>query len=138
MDYREVADGRLTSKTVEFEKYVASRRFPGDRRAEKIEHPLHGRRVKMSLVNGELAITGAHGITADLVKRIGLNLGEEYAITYPSRPVKVGDTWQIEGDTYARIIGDPNLIAGFAFMRLKEVLEIDGRKCAIIDCDEQF
>ncbi len=124
-----VSNGKLVKKKVEVLEQVSEQKGEGP-----VTSALQGRTLTVSMKDGRVHVEGADDVEERLVKMIKMD--EDYVNWLPRQPVAVGDSWQIDAGAFFNNVflrfaaADANKSA--VTLTLREIREIDGRRCAVI------
>jgi len=122
--------GRITRKVVLVEDSYREDQDVQTGKFVRQEDGLKGRKATIALRDGKEERTGLDGIPDEIQKTLALD--DPLTALYPSGPVRVGDTWEISGDGLKKVFAGGDFNEGKITARLREVKEIDGRKCAVL------
>jgi hypothetical protein len=126
----EAADGKATKVLYDCREEIEEEKQPGAEDWTRKEQPLHGRKVTVFMRDGALAYEGADELDPSQLK--DLTLDDKNAHLFPKKPVAVGDRWDVsDEDAKAFIQADPFDKARIS-MKLLEVKELDGHRCAVL------
>lgn len=131
LEYKEVVDGKAARIVVNCTENIEERKSPPTLQWEKKEKGLHGRRVEIFMKDGKLAREGAEGLDEKLLKK--LDLIDRTSVLYPKNAVGVGETWEVTGEDVRNFLGaDGEMKEASIKLKLLEVKEIEGRRCAVL------
>lgn len=127
----EVAGGQVTKAVLTVQEDVEQKKGPPTGEWEKVEKPLHGKKITLSMVDGKIVREGVEGLEAKVVNK--LNLTDKTIHIFPKTPVGPGDSWEVKGDDVREFIGgDEDLKDGKIKVKFDSVKEIEGKRCAIL------
>jgi hypothetical protein len=126
----EAADGKPTKLIYDCEEDIEARKPSEDSDWVTAERPLHGRKITVSLVEGKETLEDADQIPERELKRITLE--DRSALLYPKDPVAVGDSWEVPSADVRKFLGNDEMTKGSCSVKLAEVKDVDGRRCAIL------
>jgi hypothetical protein len=129
--FAELAGGKVSKKVMYFESSVKEEKGPGAEEYTRSETPVHGKRITLTPKGESVSTEGADGIMDDeSLKK--LRLDEAYEHLQPGKAVAVGESWEVKGEALLKFTNDKNLAGGRITCTLKEVKEVDKRRCAIV------
>jgi len=123
-----VADGRPTRKTVEYLSDTDEQTAGG--RTERRENPLHGKRVTGARKDGKWTFACEEKLDEETLRKAGDD--EKFTQLLPGREVAVGESWTLSGDKLSDAWAASGGLEGEMKMTLKDLKEIDGKRCATI------
>lgn len=133
-DFVEVEEGKLTKVILDCVEVFEEKKQPPSMEWNRTDKPLHGRKVTMTLKDGQVVREGVDGLDEKHQKK--LHLEDSSARLFPKNPVAVGDRWEIKGEDVRKFLeSDEDLKDGTIKMKLVEIKEIDKRRCAVIKGD---
>lgn len=130
MEILEVQGDKVTRASFHFEEDVEEKRDPGRDGMVRREKPLHGRKVTVRIEDGKAAYDPEEGLDAEA--KNALRLEDNFAKTFPARPIAVGETWDVTGEALKSMFQDPKM-DGKLTARLAEVKDFQGRRSAFLD-----
>jgi len=132
----EVVDGKPKSVVFDTEKSVEEQKPPGADEFQTKEKPLHKTRITVTEKNGKLSYEGGEGVDPKDLKKLDLE-ADKFSQTFPGKPIAVGESWEVAGEKARALFGkdDNDFKDGKVSCTLKEIKEIDGRKCVVVDMD---
>jgi len=134
LEFVEVEDGKLTKLVLDCVEDFEEKKQPPSMEWNRTDKPMNGRKVTLTLKDGQVVREGVDGLDEKHQKK--LTLEDSSARIFPKNPVAVGDRWEIKGEDVQKFLeNDENLKDGTIKMRLVEVKEIDKRRCAVIKAD---
>ncbi|HTF57239.1 MAG TPA: hypothetical protein VK661_08400 [Planctomycetota bacterium] len=125
-----VQGSRITRKVVQVEDSYREDQDVQTSKFVRQEDGLKGRKVTITLRDGKEERTGLDGVPDEAQKT--LTLDDPLTGLFPTGPVRVGDSWEIAGDGLKKIFAGGDFTEGKITVRLREVKEVDGRKCAVL------
>ena len=129
-------DGAVINKaSYKVEEAVEEKKEPGAPDFTRSEKATHGKTIVVERKDGKVSHQGADGLSAKDLK--DFDLDDTFAQSFPKQPVAVGETWEVPAATLKEMFNDPTT-EGKMTLTLKEVKEIDGRKCAVLDASLQM
>jgi len=132
LEYKEVVDGKVARTVFKCTENVEEKKAPPTLQWEKKEKGLHGRRLEIYMKDGKLVREGSEGIEEKLLKK--LDLTDRTSLIYPKNAVGVGESWEVTGEDVRSFLGaDADLKEASIKMKLLEVKEIEGRRCAVFN-----
>jgi hypothetical protein len=126
----ELADGKVVKASHHIEEDVEETREPGAEEFARKENPLHGKKIVVALKEGKRTYEGAEGVEEKELQ--SLDLEDEFANAFPAGPVAVGDSWEVSPEAVKKIFDDDKL-EGKMTVKLAEVKDHEGRRCAFLD-----
>src|SRR5258706_4489036 len=132
MEFAEVANGAVARSVLVWQTHLEEKKGPPTGEWIKKEMPLQGRTITLSMKDGLLVRDGADGLDEKLIKK--LDLADRSSRLFPKTPVAPGDTWEVEGEDVRKFLAaDNDLKDAKVKVKLLEVKEIDGRRCAVLN-----
>lgn len=131
-EFADVADGKVTKMVVDCtEAYEEKKQKPMMPDWTRKDEPMHGRKVTISLKDGETVREGAEGLDEKALRKLDL---KDVAGHYlPKTPVAVGESWEIKGDEIRDFLQtEQEMKDAKVTLKLTAIKEIDKRRCAII------
>lgn len=125
-----VEDGKPTKVTYDVEEDVEEQKERSGTGFKRIEKPLHGKKVTVSLQDGKKVVEGAEGLDEETIQ--SLRLDDKFSRLYPKRPVAIGESWEVTGKDLQAAM-EQETMDGKVLLKLLEVKEIDQRRCAILE-----
>lgn len=126
----DVVDGAVVKSLFKCTEHAEEKKGPPTMQWEKKEKPLQGRTITTSLVDGKLVREGADGLADKVLRKV--ELADKSALLFPKGPVAVGDSWDVApADALKFFSADDDLREVKIKVKLLEVKEIDGRRCAV-------
>ena len=130
-EYVEVADGKVTRMVIDCAEDFEEKKQPPNMEWNRTDGAMHGRKVTLFLKDGQTVREGAEGLKEKDLKKLDLTNGE--VKFFPDKPVAVGDSWDVKGDAVKEFINAQDEIKEASLkIKLKEVKEIDKRRCAVM------
>ncbi len=131
-EFVEVEGGKVKKVVIDCEEDVEEKKQPPNEDFEKTENPLHGKKVTLSEKDGKRVIEGEGA--DELPEKVSrkLRLEDTNSFLFPKEAVAVGDSWEVKGDDLKKFVNDDDIKEGTVKLKLSEVKEIGGRKCAVI------
>src|SRR6266850_2824108 len=131
-EFAEVADGQVTKMVFDCtESYEEKRQPPAMLEWTRTDDPLHGRKVTISIKDGQVVREGADGLAEKDLRK--LDLKSPSSFIFPKQPVAVGDSWEVKGDAIRELLAAGEEIKeGKIKLKLTAVKEIDKRRCAVL------
>ena len=125
-----VEKGVLVRKTVKvIDSYVETKDVQTNKYIRK-DDAILGRTVTITMKNGREERAGGDGVPEHELK--ALTFVDPLTRLYPDKPVAVGDEWDISGEGLKQFFPGGDFTDGRILVSLREVREIDGRKCAFL------
>lgn len=129
-------DGAAMMKaTYQVEEAYEEKKQPGAADFERADKPTKGKTVVAERKEGKIVYQGAEGLTEKDLK--DFDLDDTFAQSFPQDPVAVGATWEVPAETLKKMFHDPTS-EGKMTLTLKEVKDVDGRRCAVLDAAMQM
>ncbi|HKS16988.1 MAG TPA: hypothetical protein VJU16_06730 [Planctomycetota bacterium] len=130
VDMSRVVDGRLTLKGVEVaDSYIETQDVKTGKYVRK-DDAIHGRKVTIGLRDGREERTGVEGVPE--AEQNTLTIDDPLTRLFPEIPVAIGQSWDFEGDGLKKIFAGGDFTEGRIVVSLRDVKEIDGRRCALL------
>jgi hypothetical protein len=131
-EYAQVAEGKVTKMVLDHREDVEEQKgtMTGGEWV-KSEKPLHGKKITVSLKEGKLVREGHDGLDDKVVEK--LTLEDRTSHLFPKQAVGPGDTWEIKGEDVRKFLADDDVKDATIKLKLLEIKEIDGRRCAVIN-----
>ena len=131
-EYADVADGKLTTVVVDSTEDFEEQKQPPAMEWQRTDKAMHGRKVTISQKDGQLVREGAEGLKESDMK--DLDLKNPHERVYPKKSVGIGEEWELKGEAVREFLGSEQgeLKDATLKMKLKEVKEIDKRRCAVL------
>lgn len=127
----EVADGAVVKALLTVHEDVEEKKGPPTMLWEKMEKPLHGRKITLTQKDGKVEHEGIEGLEEKVVKK--LTLTDKTSRIFPKTAVAPGDQWEVRGEDVREFLGaDDDVKEGTIKVKLDSVKEIDGRRCAVL------
>lgn len=131
IEYAEVENGKVTRMVIDTAEDYEEKKQPPTMEWNRTDNPMNGRKVTIFMKDGELVREGTDGLKEKDLKKLDLSQGE--AKFFPDKPVAVGDSWEVKGDAVRDFINARDEIKEASLkVKLKEVKEIDKRRCAVM------
>lgn len=132
MDCLAVEGGAITKASYKVEEAVEEKKEPGAPEFTRAEKATHGKTIVVERKDGKLSQQGADGIPEKDLK--DFDLDDTFAQSFPKQPLGVGESYEVPAETLKKMFHDPTS-EGKLTITLKELKEIDGRKCAVLEAD---
>lgn len=131
IEYVDVENGKVTRLVIDTAEDYEEKKQPPTMEWNRTDNPMNGRKVTIFMKDGEIVREGTDGLKEKDLKKLDLSQGE--AKFFPDKPVAVGDSWEVKGDAVREFINARDEIKEASLkVKLKEVKEIDKRRCAIM------
>lgn len=131
-EFAEVEDGKVTRLVIDCAEDFEEKKAPPTMEWSRTDNAMHGRKVTVFMKDGQVIREGAEGLKEKELK--GLNLNTQEARFYPEKPVAVGESWEVKGDSVKEFFGNSEEIKDASLkLKLTAVKEIDKRRCAVIN-----
>ena len=128
----DVVDGAVTKSLFRCTEQIEEKKGPPTMQWEKKEKALQGRTITTSLLDGKLVREGADGIPDKALRKV--ELSDKSALLFPKGPVAIGDSWDVPpADALKFFSADDDLREVKIKVKLLEVKDIDGRRCAVLN-----
>lgn len=125
----EVKDDRVTKASFHMEEHVQETSQPGSGEGARVERPLHGKKAVATVKDGKVVYEGLEG---DEDAKKEFELEDDFSKAFPKKPVAVGDSWDVTGEAL-RSIFDNEKIDGKLTLKLAEIKDHQGKRCAFLD-----
>ncbi len=135
MDCLAVEGGAITKASYKVEEAVEEKKEPGAAEFTRSEKATHGKTVVAERKDGKVTHQGADGLGAKDIK--DFDLDDTFAQSFPKHALAVGDSYEVPAETLKEMFHDPTS-EGKLLISLKELKEIDGRKCAVLEAHLQM
>ncbi len=129
MELQSVAGDKVTKAFYHIQEDIEEKKEPGAEEFTRTEKPLHGRKITVQSKDGGLVYEGADGL--DEKTRQSLDLDDDFAKTFPAKPVGVGESWEVPAEALKDIFNDEKL-GGKMTLKLTEVKDFQGRRAAFL------
>jgi hypothetical protein len=130
MDCLAVDGPVINNASYKVEEAVEEKKEPGAPDFTRSEKATHGKTIVVERKDGKVVHQGADDLSPKDLK--DFDLDDTFAQSFPKQPVAVGESWEVPAETLKKMFHDPTS-EGKMTLALKEVKEIDGRKCAVLD-----
>jgi len=131
IEFSEVENGKVTRMVIDTAEDYKEKKQPPTMEWDRTDNPMNGRKVTIFMKDGQIVREGADGLKEKDLKNLVLSQKEEKL--FPDKPVAVGDSWEVKGDAVREFINVQDEIKEASLkMKLKEVKEIDKRRCAVM------
>ena len=125
-----VDNGALTRKTVKVVDSYMETKDPQTNKYIRKDDTVQGRTITISMQGGREQRTGGDGVPEPELK--ALAFVDPLTRLFPEKPVAVGDSWDISGEGLKQFFPGGDFSEGRILVTLREVRDIDGRKCAVL------
>jgi hypothetical protein len=131
-EFADVADGKLTKLVHDCaESYREIKQAPMQPDWNRTDDAMHGRKVTISLKDGQVVREGADGLSEKELKKLDLKSSEMGL--FPKDPVAVGESWEVAGDDIRQFLNIEQEVKNAKLkLKLASVKEIDKRRCAVL------
>lgn len=127
-EYLEVKDGAVVRKLIEVtddtDEHVA------DGVKQRSKNPTAGKKITVTIKDGKHAYEGAGDIDEKTLRRVADE--DKFYQLLPKKEVAAGDSWTLTGKDLKEAFIASGPVEGSIGLTLKELREIDGRRCAVI------
>lgn len=131
IEYVEAENGKVTRLVVDCAEDFEEKKQPPTMEWVRTDNAMHGRKVTILQKDGQVVREGADGLKEKELKKLDLTIGEPKF--FPDKPVAVGDSWDVKGDAVKEFINAQDEIKDASLkVKVKEVKEIDKRRCAVL------
>lgn len=126
----DVKDGKIVKGSIHVVEDYEEAREPGSEEFKRKDNPLHGKKITVTMKDGQPVFEGIEDPDAKMKK--ALRLDDEFSRTFPRKPVGVGESWTVSGKELQDVLEDEKADGKMTF-KLTEVKDVDKRKCAVLD-----
>lgn len=132
LEFGDVAEGQVTRLIVDCTEDFGEKKEPPTMEWTRTDNAMHGRKVTISTKDGQLVREGAEGLKESDLKKLDLKNSE--SSLFPTKPVAVGEEWEIKGEAAREFFGSDEGDIKDATIKLKvsSIKEIDKRRCAML------
>jgi hypothetical protein len=114
----QVADAYVESQDIQTGKFI------------RTDNAINGRTVTIERRGGGEVLAGVEGVPEAEQKTLAMD--DPLTKLFPDHAVKVGETWEISGEGLKRIFTTGDFTEGRIEIALREIKEIEGRRCAVL------
>jgi hypothetical protein len=131
-EYADVADGKLTKLVLDCtESFKEVKQVPMQPDWNRTDEAMHGRKVTISLKDGQVVREGADGLSEKELKKLDLKTVEMGLL--PKDPLAVGESWEVTGEGVRQFLDIEQEVKNAKLkLKLVSVKEIDKRRCAVL------
>jgi hypothetical protein len=132
LEFGEVAEGQVTRLIVDCAEDLEEKKEPPTMEWSRTDNAMHGRKVTISTKDGQLVREGAEGLKEDDPKKLDLKSSE--SSLFPTRPVAIGEEWEVKGEAAREFFGsdEGEIKEATIKMKVSSIKEIDKRRCAML------
>jgi hypothetical protein len=130
----EVTEGKVTRLVIDCQEDYEEKKQPPTMEWTRTDKPMHGRKVTLSLKDGQIVREGVEGLDEKHQRK--LNLEDRTSHMFPKHAVGVGDKWEIKGEDLRKFLEDQEELKEGTFkLKVQEIKEIDKRRCAVLKAE---
>lgn len=131
VEFVDVKGNDVTKASFHVESSFIEMKPPGSDDFNRSEKPLHGQKATALLKDGKLVFEGLGEGQEEEAKK-ELELEDDFSKSFPPKPVAIGESWEVTGEKLKDMFDNAKL-DGKLTLKLAEVKEYQGRRCAFLD-----
>ena len=130
VEMAKVEGGRLARKVMKVDDAYIEQQDAITGKFVRKDEAIQGRTATIERRDGREERSGLDGVPDSEARTLGLE--DPLTRLYPDKPVSIGDTWEISGEGIKKFFPAGDFTEGTIVVTLRDVKEVDGRKCALI------
>ena len=130
VEMAKVDGGRLIRKAVKVEDAYIEQQDTNTGKFVRKDEAIHGRTATIERRNDREERTGLDGVPDAEQRALGLD--DPLTRLFPDKAVAIGETWEISGEGIKKFFPSGDFTDGRIVVTLRDVKEVDGRKCALL------